>query len=163
MNNSTYKHPLLMGGVIHSSTKPPVKAMSFVQDRILFTISWLGAMVGSYSGIVVSQEEQRWFFVTLTAAFATSGILTLGLKGDGETIRVIIGRAGVALLTGIFATYPVVNSFNLETAHTSLISLGGIACLVTAAGFLFGYTGLEILMRRRAAYAEKLIKKWMPK
>ena len=137
--------------------------MSFAQDRILFTITWLGSIVSSYAGIAVSPAEQRWFFITLCAAFVTSGFLTLGLKGDGETIRVIIGRAGVSLLFGIFVTYPVVNYFGWESAHTSLVALGGIASLVTGVGFLFGYTGLEVLMRRRAAYTEKLIKKWMPK
>lgn len=160
MNNPPFQNSFLLGS--STSLPSPNKAMTFAQDRILFTLSWIGSIAGSYSGIVVSQAEQRWFFVTLTAAFATSGILTLGLKGDDETIRVIVGRAGVALLIGIFATYPVVNYFNMESAHTSLVSLGGIACLVTAAGFVFGYTGLQILMNRRAKLAERLLKKYLP-
>lgn len=146
-------------GVAYS---PPPKAMTFAQDRIMFTLSWLGSIGASYAGIAVSPSEQRWFFVTLCAAFATSGILTLGLKGDGETIRVIVGRAGVALLFGIFATYPVVNWFSIESAHESLVALGGIAALVTAVGFVVGFTGLESLMRRRALLAEKLLKKYLP-
>lgn len=157
--DSSYKTTIL--GVVTHLPNPPVKAMSFAQERILFTLSWLGAISGSFGGLAVSQEEQRWFFVTCIVAFATSGFLTLGLKGDKETIRVILGRSGIALLTGVFATWPVVDYFNIESAHTSMISLGGICSLTTSVGFVFGLAILEAVIKRRSAYIDKALKKYL--
>ncbi len=162
--HALFSSPTSQAHVARSSPhrKHPIP-MSFVQERITFASVWILNGTFSYLGLIMSPEESRWLFVTLIASFAVSGILSLGLKGSDESIRVILGRAGTSLLTGIFATYPIVDFFHIESAHKNVISLGGVAAGVSALGFILGFAGLEYLMRKRASFAKDIVDRYIPK
>jgi hypothetical protein len=131
--------------------------MNFTQEKILYGVSNYSASVILYFAAILSPVESRWALVTLASSLAVSCSLTLTFKGMDETIRLIIGRASLAILSGIFLTKPTVWFFAITTAHTDVIALGGVSAACCAFGFILGYAGLNYLMKKSDAIAKRFI------
>lgn len=111
-------------------------------------------------GAILTVGEARWLYVTLAASSMTSGFLALMFKRTEETMRLVIGRCGFAILGGVLATRPTVHFFGFEqVTDTDIISLGGLSAITCIVTFFVGFALLTILERQAPALAEKWFKK----
>ena len=134
--------------------------MNSFHEKILFGVTTLVSSGFSLLGAIVTTGEARWIYVTLAASSMTSGFLALMFKRTEETIRLVVGRCGFAVLGGILATQPIVKHFGYEKAvDDSVVSLAGMSAATCVATFFLGYVFLSILERS----APKLVEKWFKK
>jgi hypothetical protein len=136
--------------------------MNPLQEKLLFGSSLLASAASSAVGAILTTGETRWLCVTFAVSFLMSGFLALMFKKSEDTIQLVIGRCGVAILGGIFGTYYVVDKFKIISVQTDVIALGGISGLVCILCFLIGYAFLRMVEDRAPAIASKLFKKYIP-
>ncbi|MES2923675.1 MAG: hypothetical protein V4819_19125 [Verrucomicrobiota bacterium] len=135
--------------------------MSVLHEKIFFGFITLAAAGISAAGATLTTGDTRWLFVTFASSFLMSGFLALMFKGTEETINLVIGRCGFAIVGGILATKPVGHYFGLTaTIHDDAIALAGVASAVCIATFFVGFYLLRILERQAPAMAEKWFKKF---
>lgn len=114
-------------------------------------------------GAILTTGEARWLYVTLASSSMTSGFLALMFKRSDETMRLVIGRCGFAILGGVLATRPIVHQLGFEkVTETDIISLGGLSAATCIGTFFLGYAFLLILESNAPALAEKWFKKLGP-
>lgn len=134
--------------------------MTDFHDKIGFGLTTLASAATSATGAVLTEGEAKWVFITFTASFLLSGFLALIFKKSDETIRLVIGRCGFAIMGGILATKPVIHYFSLEEATSrDMIALAGVSSVVCGFFFIFGFALLKILENRAPSIADKWFKK----
>lgn len=134
--------------------------MDSFHDKIGFGITTIASAATSAAGAVMTEGETRWVFITFTASFLMSGFLALIFKKSDETIRLVIGRCGFAIMGGILATKPAIHYFGLEAAtNADMIALAGVSSAVCGFFFIFGFALLKILENRAPSIADRWFKK----
>jgi hypothetical protein len=136
--------------------------MSYTQERIFFGTSGVLATIFSGLGAVMSAGELRWLCVTITVSIITSSFLALIFKRDEETIRMVVGRSGFAILCGVFGSKYMVHRYDLRFTDHDIVALGGVSCAVCIGGFIVGYVLLQVLNKNAPKLADKLFRKWLP-
>ncbi len=136
--------------------------MTYTQEKIMFGSSTMLAATFSTVGAIISAGELRWICVTLTVSIITSSFLALIFKRTEETIRIVVGRSGMAILSGVFASKYLVHSYCLTFADNDIVALGAIACACCILGFIVGYVLLQMLNKNSDRIAEWILKKWIP-
>ncbi len=134
-----------------------------IHEKILFGFTLLASAASSAAGAALTQGETRWFFVTFAASFLMSGFLALMCKKPEETIQLVVGRCGFAIMGGIFLSKPVVHYTGLIAITTAdAIALAGVSSGVCFVMFFIGYAGLRLIETRSPAIAEKWFRKLDP-
>lgn len=136
--------------------------MNPIQEKLFFGCSLLASAAASAIGAILTTGETRWLCVTFAVSFLMSGFLALMFKKPEDTIQLVVGRCGVAILGGIFGTYFVVDKFKIAAANTDVIALGGISGFVCIVCFLIGFAFLRMVEDRAPSIASKLFKKYVP-
>ena len=136
--------------------------MNPIQEKLFFGSSLLASAAASAIGAILTTGETRWLCVTFAVSFLMSGFLALMFKKPEDTIQLVIGRCGMAILGGIFGTYFVVDKFKIAAAQTDVIALGGISGFVCIICFLLGFVFLKMLEDRAPTLATKIFKKYIP-
>jgi hypothetical protein len=137
--------------------------MNAFHEKILFGISTLSSTGFSVLGAMLTTGESRWLYVTLAASSMTSGFLALMFKRQDETMRLVVGRCGFAILGGILATRPITHFLGFEKlTETDIISLGGLSAATCIVTFFVGFALLTILEKQAPAIADKWLKKLDP-
>ena len=114
-------------------------------------------------GAIMTTGEARWIYVTLAASSMTSGFLALMFKKEDETIRLVVGRCGFAILGGILATRPITHHLGFENlTETDIISLGGLSSLTCIGTFFLCIPLLKVLEKAAPDLAAKWFKKFSP-
>ena len=131
--------------------------MSAYGEKVYFGLGSMVTAATSVLAAVFSPTDSRWVFVTLSCSIMTALSLTLSFKKPDETIKVVVGKAMISILSGIFLTKLAVYFFGLSTVHTDLIALGGVACACCSFGFFLLWAGLRYLMKRSDAIAKQYI------
>jgi hypothetical protein len=135
--------------------------MNQFHEKVFFGLTTLVSTGCSMIGAILTTGEARWLYVTLAASSMTSGFLALMFKRSEETMRLVVGRCGFAILGGILATRPIVHHLGFEkVTETDIISLGGLSSLTSIGTFFVGYAMLVLVERQAPALAEKWFKKF---
>lgn len=135
--------------------------MNTFHEKVFFGFTTLASAGFSMVGAIVTDGEARWLYVTLAASSMTSGFLALMFKRADETIRLVIGRCGFAILGGILATKPLVHQLGFEKlTETDIISLGGLSSLTCIITFFVGVAMLGRLERAAPELAAKWFRKF---
>ena len=108
-------------------------------------------------GAIMTDGEARWIYVTMAVSGLVAGFLSLLFKA--RTIRSVVGRSGIAILGGIFATKPIMFWMNIQPNGLDVIELGAAAGLVTILTFFVGRQLLFLLDRKAPGLAQKIIDK----
>lgn len=111
-------------------------------------------------GAILTEGDTRWLCITAFISFLTSGFLSLMFKKPDETIQIVVGRAGIAILGGMFATRPVVHMFALEDVYKDAIYLAAVSSGVCVGMFSVGVALLKILEASAPTLANKIFKKY---
>ena len=128
-------------------------------ERIFFGITSIFASSVSLMGAIMTDGEARWIYVTMAVSGLVAGFLSLMFKARGETIRSVVGRSGIAILGGIFATKPIMFWMKIQPNGLDVIELGAAAGLVTILTFFVGRQLLFLLDRKAPGLAQKIIDK----
>lgn len=135
--------------------------MSSFHEKIFFGCITLLSSGFSMVGAIMTDGDARWLYVTLASSSMTSGFLALMFKRAEETMRLVIGRCGFAILGGILATRPVVHSLGFEqVTETDIISLGGLSAATCIGTFFVGYAMLSCIEKAAPSLAEKWFRKF---
>lgn len=134
--------------------------MNTFHEKVFFGAVTLASSAFSALGAILSVGETRWLYVTLASSSLMSGFLALMFKRQEETIRLVVGRCGFAVLGGIMATKPAVHYLGIADAQTDIIALAGVSSLVCIATFFVGYALLKIVEIQAPEVAEKWFKKF---
>jgi peptidoglycan/LPS O-acetylase OafA/YrhL len=117
-------------------------------------ILWLGARV--------TTGEERWLYITFASSVLTAGFLSLIFKRTDETIRIVIGRSGLAILGGVLGSKWVAKAWSLDHVHQDGIDLAGLAALVCIASFIIGFAFLKIIAKKSDQIAARILERWLP-
>lgn len=135
--------------------------MNQFHEKLFFGFTTLVSASFSTVGAILTTGEARWLYVTLAASSMTSGFLALMFKKADETMRLVIGRCGLAVLGGVLATRPIVHHLGFEkVTETDIISLGGLSAATCIGTFFIGHALLKVLEKTAPALAEKYFKKF---
>lgn len=135
--------------------------MNQFHEKVFFGLTTLVSTAFSTIGAIMTTGETRWVYVTLAASSLTSGFLSLMFKRAEETIRLVIGRFGFAILGGILLTKPIVHHLGFERlAETDIISLAGLSAVCCIGTFFCGFIALQTFERMAPALVAKWFKKF---
>jgi hypothetical protein len=135
--------------------------MNQFHEKVFFGLTTLVSTGCSMLGAIITTGEARWLYVTLAASSMTSGFLALMFKRADETMRLVVGRCGFAILGGILATRPIVHHLGFEkVTETDIISLGGLSAATCIGTFFVGYALLVCVEKSAPAMADKWFKKF---
>lgn len=129
-------------------------------DKILYGAAALLSSAASTMGAVMTEGETRWLYVTMTASILTACFLALIFKKAEESIRIVIGRSGLAILSGVLLSRWMVHKFGIEMVNGDVVALAGLAAAVTIGGFLVGFKLLHVINSKSDSLAKKLFDKW---
>lgn len=129
-------------------------------EKILYGASALASAAASTMGAIMTEGDTRWFFVTVTASILTACFLALIFKKTEESIRIVIGRSGIAILCGVLLSRWMVHSFGIKMVDGDVVGLAGLAAAVTAGGFLVGFKLLHLINSKSDSLAKKIFDKW---
>jgi hypothetical protein len=131
--------------------------MNQFQEKIFFGVTTLASSSFSLLGAMLTTGETRWLYVTLASSIMMSGFIALMFKKPSESIQLVIGRCGFAILAGVLATRPIVHQMGLsEIVNADVISLAGVSAATCIAAF---FVGVQILRAVERA-APSLVDKW---
>ena len=134
--------------------------MNAFHEKIFFGVITLASTAFSMVGAIMTDGDARWLYVTLAVSSMTSGFLALMFKKHDETMRLVVGRCGFAILGGVLATRPIVHQLGFEQiTQTDIISLGGLSAATCIMTFFVGFALLSCIERGSPALAEKWFKK----
>jgi hypothetical protein len=134
--------------------------MSYTQEKITYGIAALASAAASTIGAVFSTGEARWLMCTLTSSILTACFLALVFKRADEGIRLVVGRAGLAIIGGALGSRFIVHHYGIKAVDNDIVALAGVAAAVTIAGFVVGYPLLQLINARSGTLAEKIFKKF---
>ena len=136
--------------------------MTYTQEKITYGLAAMASAGMSTLGAILTDGESRWLFVTITSSILTACFLALVFKRVDETIRIVIGRAGLSILGGVLGSRYIVHRYALTSAENDIVALAGVAAAVTIGGFIIGYPLLQLINSRSGTLAEKIFKKFGP-
>jgi hypothetical protein len=129
-------------------------------EKILYGAAALSSSAASTLGAIMTEGDTRWFFVTMTASILTACFLALIFKKPEESIRIVVGRSGIAILCGVLLSRWMVHKFGIEMVDRDVVALAGLAAGVTIGGFLVGYKILHLINSKSDSLAKKVFDKW---
>ena len=136
--------------------------MSYFHEKIILGLAGLASSsVALLGAVMVADEAMRYFYATASIAILTAVFLALVFRRTDETIRLVIGRCGLSILSGIFGTRWAIHYFQLQQTDADIVLLMGLAGVVTIAGFLVGFALLKIINRKASQIAEKIADKYI--
>ena len=136
--------------------------MTYTQEKITYGLAAMASAGMSTLGAILTDGESRWLFVTITSSILTACFLALVFKRVDETIRIVIGRAGLSILGGVLGSRYIVHRYAMTSAENDIVALAGVAAAVTIGGFILGYPLLQLINSRSGTLAEKIFKKFGP-
>lgn len=131
--------------------------MHYSDDKFFLGILTLISVVASWLGSFFAPDDVRWLCVCLAISFMTSTLLSLIFRKPDEKMQLVAARCGITILGSLFATRLAVHYFNIESAHTDLINLGGVNFMVVIGIYFLGFSGLKYLENR----SDWLFKQWI--
>ena len=115
----------------------------------------------AWVGAILSTGEERWLYITFAASFMTSGFLAMFFKKPDETIRMVVGRCGLAILGGIFFTPLTAKYLEAKSLADDGIALAGFATLTCIISFILGVTLLRFVNSKSEEIINRLFVKWL--
>ncbi|WP_367871893.1 hypothetical protein [Luteolibacter sp. Populi] len=122
----------------------PIMISQF-HEKLLFGIGSLIAAAAGWASSILSEGEFRWLAITFTSSILMGTLVSLIVKSPSDTIKVTVGRAGVAIFLGTVATRELVLWWGIDAFERDSIRLAGVAAGVTIVGMTVGYPLLLLL------------------
>lgn len=137
-----------------------LSALETVMPRHLTKASLIFMLLSPIIGISsVTDLDMAYAAWTLAGGIAGTGI-ALAWRSDGEMVRVVVGRASFALVSGM-ALPTLGNHYfpwlaDLTKNPILLFSVGGLSALT---GFLFGYAVFHLVQKRQDRLGRELLRR----
>lgn len=112
---------------------------NYFKEKVIFGLSSLVSSAFSGLGAIMTVEETRWVYVTLSVAIMCSSSLALMFRKQTESIRIVVGRCMMSVLVTVLGTRVLVNRMGWDAAHTDVLFLGGVALGVCVLAYFLGH------------------------
>ncbi len=137
------------------------KPMTYTHEKFMMGFAGLfSSGVSALGAIVVNDDALKFLYMTLCVTTITSFFLALVFRRNHETIRMVVGRCGLAILGGVFGTRILLHHSTTLGQVDDVIYILGIAGGVTIASFLVGYALLQIINQKASSIASTILSKW---
>ncbi len=142
--------------------------MTYFQDKLFFSASILFAGMFAWVGAILTVGDVRWLYATLASSTLTSGFLALTLRRPGDPMGIIVPRAALGVLGGVFGTKVCVVSFDsfkhlASTFEDDILFLCGISALVSMVSHIVGYAVIKAADDSAQNIASLLVKTLLKK
>lgn len=137
--------------------------MSHFEEKVFFGIFSMMSSGFLWLGAIMTEGDARWLYITFASSIMTAAFLSLVFKKTSESIRLVVGRSGLAIMGGIFGTKFVVSHTEAINVYNDGIALAGVACGVCIASFLVGFTLLGIISKKSEEISQKILDKYLNK
>lgn len=111
----------------------------YFKEKLLFGLSSFASAGFSGLGAIMTGEEARWVYVTISVAIMCSSSLALMFRKPTESIKIVVGRCMMSVLITVFGTRVLVEATGMEAAHTDVLYLGGVATGVCVLAYTVGH------------------------
>lgn len=138
------------------------KPMHATAEKIVYGAAALTSSAASTVGAIMTEGDARWIYITITASILTACFMALIFKKTEESIRIVIGRSGLAILAGVLASRWMVHKFGIALVDGDVVALAGLAAAVTIGAFLIGYPLLQLINAKSGTIAKKVLDKFTP-
>lgn len=146
---------------MHYPHTTPMLAAFF--EKLFFGASVLIAATLGWTGAILSNGEWRWLCITFTSSILMGTLAALIVKSPLDSMKVTVGRTGVAILIGTLGTREVVVKWGIEAFQDDAIRLAGWAAGMTLAGMTLGYPLILLVNTKGKDIARKWLDKWTGK
>lgn len=141
-------------------------ALSWTHEKMTLVVSTIISASASLLGAALSDGETRWLLATFGASTFASVFLSLGFRRDGETIRLVIGRSGIAVMISMCIIKTAIHYWKLELFNKDIIALILASFAATTFGYLIGYEILSIINRDSVSLSKRIydwiVRKFIP-
>jgi hypothetical protein len=128
-------------------------------EKIFFGLSSLLSTAMAAAGAIISDGDMRWLFITFTACIPASSMLALIFKRPCDSMGLVAGRSGFAILCGVLGTKYAVYKYDLHYVDSDAIALAGISSLICVIGFIVGFKIIKSMDASSNKIAAIIIKK----
>jgi hypothetical protein len=136
--------------------------MTHFQEKTAFGIFNLLSAAILWTGALVTTGEARWLYITFASSVLTAGFLSLIFKRTDETIRIVVGRSGLAILGGVLGSKWIVAHWGLHHLDADGIALAGLASAVCLLSFVIGFAILQLIAKKSDQIAARILDRWIP-
>jgi hypothetical protein len=85
--------------------------------------------------------------MTMAVSILVACFLSLGFRKPTESIKVVIGRAGITLVAGVFGTRALVHFLALDHVNDDVFLLGAFSAAVSLVAYFPGHGLIKSLDR----------------
>lgn len=123
--------------------------MNWFHDKVIYTGTVMLSSGILWLGTILTDSEVRWLYATGAAALMTSGFVSLALRKNNDSIRVIISRTGLGFVGGAVGTkvalelLPSLASIKKASDHDILL-LAGLAAIMSTLCCIVGYSLIRV-------------------
>ncbi|QJE94234.1 hypothetical protein [Luteolibacter luteus] len=132
-------------------------------EKLFFGAAVLVASALGWTGAILSEGEWRWLCIAFTSSILMGTLVALIVKGPTDTMKVTIGRTGVAILVGTLGTREIVIQWGIQAFQGDAIRLAGWAAAMTLIGMTVGYPLILLLNTRGKSIARRWLERWSGK
>lgn len=132
-------------------------------EKLFFGASVLLAATLGWTGSIMTEGEWRWLCISFTSSILMGTLLALIVKSPTDSMKVTVGRTGVAILIGTLGTREAVIHWGIEGFDADPIRLAGWAAGMTLAGMTIGYPFILLLNTKGKDIGKRLLEKWAGK
>ena len=129
-------------------------------EKLIYGAAALVAGFLGWAGSILTEGEFRWLCITMTASILMACFVALIVKSPADTIKVTVGRAGLAIALGTCGTRELVIRWGIAAFEGDAVRLAGVAAGLTVAGMTIGYPFL-LLLNTRGKEIAKACLRWL--
>lgn len=113
--------------------------MDYYSEKIFFAVCSLVSTALFSIAAVLTEGDVRWILITTAVSVMTASFLSLAFRKAGESIRIVLGRSGMTILSSIMVSKAAVMYFNLNVVTEDVILVGAAAFLVSILTYFPGH------------------------
>lgn len=152
-------------GEIHDAMQTqvtPAMVAEFHLKLLFGAVAYITAAFG-WAAAILTTGEWRWLSITAASSILTACFSAIIVKAPTETIKITVGRAGLAIMAGCLGTREVVMRWGIDAFDQDAIRLAGWSAAMTIAGMVVGYPLLLLLNTKGRSLAKGILEKWIGK
>jgi len=128
-------------------------------EKLVYGAAALVAGFLGWAGSILTEGEFRWLCITMTASILMACFVALIVKSPADTIKVTVGRAGLAIALGTCGTRELVIRWGIAAFEGDAVRLAGVAAGLTVAGMVIGYPLVLLANTRGPAIARAILRR----
>lgn len=132
---------------------------NYYQDKVVLTLSAIvSSFISTVVGLASAESDIRWACMTVAVSILVSCFLSLSFRRPTESIKVVIGRAGITLVAGVFGTRALVHYYALKVVNEDIFLLGAVSSAVCIVAYFPGHSLIKSLDKESNNFGSMLLR-----